>query len=302
MLDKITFCTKRKNNKLYGDSSTTIEFGKQTISIDGKKYWCFINESSIRNFEYDIDSNDNFKRKGNDKSIICKILSIDNESIYQEINKLSYIVDYQFDELRHTKKKSFLYIGDFYAEVDLIGIKFSKYLINNHYMQLEFIFSSDDWIWYRDININYDPNIYDDAEFWREYKNGGRGYDYGYGFSNNIIKTINPSIANGSFRTLAHIEIYFYGAFENPYIDFSGIKKGVYQKIKDDEYIIFSSREKTIKLIEKNGEYKNLFDKRMINDVFPTFGKIILPCTIKLPTGMKFSIIIREERSSPLWI
>ena len=306
MLDKMTFCNFKPNVPAFGKSNNTIEFGNQTLSIDGKNYWCFLDKNGIRDFAYEYESDvgkRNFKRKGGTKTVTCKMHSVDCESIRNELNKLSYLVDNQFDMMNSYYPTSYLVIGECYAEVRLVEVKFSDYLLDDYHTKLEFTFLSDDWVWYKDTVISYDPNLYANIEdFWRDYNgNGKRGYNYGYGGSGDYESTIHPSLVNVANNSTAHVELYLYGLFDNPYIMFNGLKKGITGRLSEGDDILLSTRNKSVTLFKSNGNQENIFSRRLKDSYFSVFRKLTLPCNITVPRGLKFSLVISEERGSPLW-
>ena len=70
----MTFCNFKPNVPAFGNPNNTIEFGNQTLSIDGKNYWCFLDKNGIRDFAYEYESDvgkRNFKRKGGTKTVTC---------------------------------------------------------------------------------------------------------------------------------------------------------------------------------------------------------------------------------------
>lgn len=292
MLDKMIFTNKKDN------FTNCIKFGEKSISVNGHEFWWLVSENQMRNFGYEIkDSNGAryYQRKGGTKSLKVKLLKVDEESIRDEINNLTYIAENQFTN----KAISYLYIGEFYAEVMLTEIKFSKYLINKRYVQAEFTFYSDNWTWYKDTKIDYNPTLYQEQhiDLWREYRTL-RGYPYGYEVNTNLNFNIPASFGD---YAKAHAIIRLYGNSSSPFIS-DGIKRGAEITLLDGDYLEINTKNKTVVLHKANGTSESVFEKRMMSSDGSIFQNLSLPCTILASKGQKFDMVISEERGSPLWI
>lgn len=291
MLDKMILTSKKD------DFTNCIKFGEKSISVNGHEFWWLVNENQMRDFGYEMkDQNGarHFRRKGGTKSLKVKLLKVDEQSIKNEVNNLTFMAEKQFTK----KNVSYLYIGEFYAEVMLMEIKFSDYLINKRYVQAEFSFYSDDWTWYKDTKVDYNPSLYQEQhiDLWREYRNF-RGYPYGYESNANLNFNIQASFGD---YAKAHAIIRLYGNSTNPFIS-DGIKRGADVTLLDGDYLEINTKNKTVILHRANGYSESVFEKRMMSSDGSMFQNLLLPCTILATKGQKFDMVISEERSSPLW-
>lgn len=292
MLDKMIFTNKKD------DFTNCIKFGEKSISVNGHEFWWLANENSIRDFLYEIQENNGaryYRRKGGTRPLNAKLLKVDEENIRNEINNLTFMAETQFAK----KKTSYLYVGECYAEVMLMEIKFSEYLINKRYVRAEFTFYSDDWTWYKDTKIYYNPKLYQEhhMDLWREYR-PRRGYPYGYEVDSNLKLNIPPSFGD---YAKAHAIIRLYGNSSSPYIS-DGVKRGADVTLLDGDYLEINTKNKTVILHKVNGTSESAFEKRMISNDGSVFQNLSLPCKILAPKGQKFDMIISEERGTPLWI
>lgn len=284
-------------NKDNDKSKNRIVFGEETLDINGNPYWAFIDENEIRDCLFEPVENAGrikYARKGGSKILKVKMLSKDSRSIKEELNKITLILSWQFER----NQEGYLFVNDWYANTQLVEIKFNNYTKRDWFIELELTFHSDDWTWYKDTKIDYNPSLYQEQhiDLWREYRNY-RGYPYGYESNANLNFNIQASFGD---YAKAHAIIRLYGNSTNPFIS-DGIKRGADVTLLDGDYLEINTKNKTVILHKANGYSESVFEKRMMSSDGSIFQNLLLPCTILATKGQKFDMVISEERSSPLW-
>ena len=284
-------------NKDKEKSKNKIVFGEETLDINGNPYWAFIDENEIRDCLFEPVENAGrikYARKGGSKILKVKMLSKDSRSIKEELNKITSILSWQFER----NQEGYLFVNDWYANTQLVEVKFNNYTKRDWFIELELTFHSDDWTWYKDIKIDYNPSLYQEQhiDLWREYRNY-RGYPYGYESNANLNFNIQASFGD---YAKAHAIIRLYGNSSNPFIS-DGIKRGADVSLLDGDYLEINTKNKTVILHRANGYSESVFEKRMMSSDGSMFQNLLLPCTILATKGQKFDMVISEERSSPLW-
>ena len=284
-------------NKDNDKSKNRIVFGEETLDINGNPYWAFIDENEIRDCLFEPVENAGrikYARKGGSKILKVKMLSKDSRSIKEELNKITSILSWQFER----NQEGYLFVNDWYANTQLVEVKFNNYTKRDWFIELELTFHSDDWTWYKDTKIDYNPSLYQEQhiDLWREYRNY-RGYPYGYESNANLNFNIQASFGD---YAKAHAIIRLYGNSSNPFIS-DGIKRGADVSLLDGDYLEINTKNKTVILHRANGYSESVFEKRMMSSDGSMFQNLLLPCTILATKGQKFDMVIPEERSSPLW-
>lgn len=284
-------------NKDNDKSKNRIVFGEETLDINGNPYWAFIDENEIRDCLFEPVENAGrikYARKGGSKILKVKMLSKDSRSIKEELNKITLILSWQFER----NQEGYLFVNNWYANTQLVEIKFNNYTKRDWFIELELTFHSDDWTWYKDTKIDYNPSLYQEQhiDLWREYRNY-RGYPYGYESNANLNFNIQASFGD---YAKAHAIIRLYGNSTNPFIS-DGIKRGADVTLLDGDYLEINTKNKTVILHKANGYSESVFEKRMMSSDGSMFQNLLLPCTILATKGQKFDMVISEERSSPLW-
>lgn len=284
-------------NKDNDKSKNRIVFGEETLDINGNPYWAFIDENEIRDCLFEPVENAGrikYARKGGSKILKVKMLSKDSRSIKEELNKITSILSWQFER----NQEGYLFVNDWYANTQLVEVKFNNYTKRDWFIELELTFHSDDWTWYKDTKIDYNPSLYQEQhiDLWREYRNY-RGYPYGYESNANLNFNIQASFGD---YAKAHAIIRLYGNSTNPFIS-DGIKRGADVTLLDGDYLEINTKNKTVILHRANGYSESVFEKRMMSIDGSMFQNLLLPCTILATKGQKFDMVISEERSSPLW-
>lgn len=284
-------------NKDSDKSENRIVFGEETLDINGNPYWAFIDENEIRDCLFEPVENAGrikYARKGGSKILKVKMLSKDSRSIKEELNKITSILSWQFER----NQEGYLFVNDWYANTQLVEVKFNNYTKRDWFIELELTFYSDDWTWYKDTKIDYNPSLYQEQhiDLWREYRNY-RGYPYGYESNANLNFNIQASFGD---YAKAHAIIRLYGNSTNPFIS-DGIKRGADVNLLDGDYLEINTKNKTVILHRANGYSESVFEKRMMSSDGSMFQNLLLPCTILATKGQKFDMVISEERSSPLW-
>lgn len=284
-------------NKDNDKSKNRIVFGEETLDINGNPYWAFIDENEIRDCLFEPVENAGrikYARKGGSKILKVKMLSKDSRSIKEELNKITSILSWQFER----NQEGYLFVNDWYANTQLVEVKFNNYTKRDWFIELELTFHSDDWTWYKDTKIDYNPSLYQEQhiDLWREYRNY-RGYPYGYESNANLNFNIQASFGD---YAKAHAIIRLYGNSTNPFIS-DGIKRGADVNLLDGDYLEINTKNKTVILHRANGYSESVFEKRMMSSDGSMFQNLLLPCTILATKGQKFDMVISEERSSPLW-
>ena len=284
-------------NKDKEKSKNKIVFGEETLDINGNPYWAFIDENEIRDCLFEPVENAGrikYARKGGSKTLKVKMLSKDSRSIKEELNKITSILSWQFER----NQEGYLFVNDWYANTQLVEVKFNNYTKRDWFIELELTFHSDDWTWNKDIKIDYNPSLYQEKhiDLWREYRNY-RGYPYGYESNANLNFNIPASFGD---YAKAHAIIRLYGNSTNPFIS-DGIKRGADVTLLDGDYLEINTKNKTVILHRANGYSESVFEKRMMSSDGSMFQNLLLPCTILATKGQKFDMVISEERSSPLW-
>lgn len=284
-------------NKDNDKSKNRIVFGEETLDINGNPYWAFIDENEIRDCLFEPVENAGrikYARKGGSKILKVKMLSKDSRSIKEELNKITSILSWQFER----NQEGYLFVNDWYANTQLVEVKFNNYTKRDWFIELELTFHSDDWTWYKDTKIDYNPSLYQEQhiDLWREYRNY-RGYPYGYESNANLNFNIQASFGD---YAKAHAIIRLYGNSTNPFIS-DGIKRGADITLLDGDYLEINTKNKTVILHRANGYSESVFEKRMMSSDGSMFQNLLLPCTILATKGQKFDMVISEERSIPLW-
>jgi len=284
-------------NKDKDKSKNKIVFGEETLDINGDPYWAFIDENEIRDCLFEPVENAGrikYARKGGSKILKVKMLSKDSRSIKEELNKITSILSWQFER----NQEGYLFVNDWYANTQLVEVKFNNYTKRDWFIELELTFHSDDWTWYKDTKVDYNPSLYQEQhiDLWREYRNY-RGYPYGYESNANLNFNIQASFGD---YAKAHAIIRLYGNSTNPFIS-DGIKRGADVNLLDGDYLEINTKNKTVILHRANGYCESVFEKRMMSSDGSMFQNLLLPCTILATKGQKFDMVISEERSSPLW-
>lgn len=284
-------------NKDKDKSKNKIVFGEETLDINGDPYWAFIDENEIRDCLFEPVENAGrikYARKGGSKILKVKMLSKDSRSIKEELNKITSILSWQFER----NQEGYLFVNDWYANTQLVEVKFNNYTKRDWFIELELTFHSDDWTWYKDTKVDYNPSLYQEQhiDLWREYRNY-RGYPYGYESNANLNFNIQASFGD---YAKAHAIIRLYGNSTNPFIS-DGIRRGADVTLLDGDYLEINTKNKTVILHRANGYSESVFEKRMMSSDGSMFQNLLLPCTILATKGQKFDMVISEERSSPLW-
>lgn len=260
-----------------------IEFGKNGI---------FANENDLRNHEWLYDTErrkaENFHKGVVNKTIPVVIVANSKEE-RAEIKNTMYEV---FEKDIAANKQGKLYIDEFYLECKVYGSEAKKYLMSDNTMCVSLKIVSDTGNWYRNILCEYK---YEDQEV----DASGHGYPYGYeydyassGGHTNIIT--NKYFAPGDFIITIH------GQANNPEIFIADHLYKMNCIVRENEYLVINSIDKTIKLHRANGVISNVYSKReRTSYIFKKIPAGTHP--IYWSADFDFDIEIRVERGEPLW-
>ncbi len=261
---------------------------KEVFEFD--KNGVFANENNLRDYIWKSVGNHQIKRFK--KEIVQKKLPVMIVSDNMEIrNKLFEVTEKDILAQKYGR----IVIGDYYLNCYITGIKKKKYLINEKYIELDIIITTDYPYWIKEKKSVF--NILLEELHPGEKRNFDYNYDFNFDYSNGLKKS---SLVNDSFKSIP-FKLDIYGPCVDPVIIINNHIYKLNTELKNGEYAEINAIDKTIFKVDVSGKRINIFNLREkehyifkniesgTNDVNwdGTFG---------------FDITLYEERSEPKWI
>lgn len=272
MLEKITF----KNHM--GES---IQFGEGGL---------YLNNNELRSYKWNYSSKNNkisyFQRETQEKKIPVVIVPPNDRTEGNDImNRLMELGDR--DVL--AKEPGRITVGDYYLDCYLFANEKSKYDLRLGVFYADLTVVTDKPAWIKETTQVF--NNYSGDEGFLDHP-----YDFPYDFTspNKIRRLDNTGFVDSDFKMI------IYGEVTDPTIFIGGYEYSVTGHVGAREYLEIDSREKTVVLVQNNGNRVNWFSHRnKENYIFK-----------KMPAGVsnvswvgtyRFDIVLFEERSEPKW-
>lgn len=249
----------------------------------------FVNSNDLHDFSWDfINENgaiNSFKRGAKKKELPLVVVS---ENGIEVANKITEVTEKDI----LTQNTGKLIIGEYYLKCYITASKKSKYNKIKGFSHITLQISANDPVWTRENSYQFlkGGGI-----------EGGTNLDYPHNLPYDFapasaLRNIeNPAFADSDFKLI------IYGPVTDPEITIKNHLYSVTGTVNENEHLIIDSKEKTVDLVDKNGEKNNWFSKR--NKESYIFKKI--------PAGnisvnwdatiFGFDIVIYEERSEPKW-
>ena len=273
MLEKFTYT----NN-----FNETLEFGNGSL---------FVNENDLRDFAWDITSNNN-KISSFKKGIVSKTIPVilkcetEDEGIVLR-NRLFEV----FEKDVLAKKHGKIQIGDYYLRCFITGSKKTEYLINDNYMVVSLTVQTDLPEWIKETTTQFNLSVESNTAY----------LDFPYDFSFDFRRsTANQEIYNTALIGCDFILTVF-GFVENPTVYIGGHRYAVKVVVDTNEYLTIDSANKTIVLTKSNGEKVNCFHYRhrdsYVFEKIPSGNSVVVSAN----NTNHFNITLFEERSEPKW-
>lgn len=250
----------------------------------------FVNESSLRDYEWNVVSENNkisnLNKKITNRSLPIVILCDTEEEGIKKKNSLFEVLEK--DALKVTPGR--IILGSYYMKCVCTGSKKSQYLQSKRLLSLTLTLTTDSPNWVKETTSHFAPAAQQQGrnlDFKRDFK-----YDYTSEFKN---KTLN----NTDFVESNFI-MCIYGPATNPTVYIGGHEYTVNTELSNNEYLTINSIEKTIVLTKYDGTLVNCFGDR--NKDSYVFEKIPSGNNIVTWNGtFDFDVTLCEERSEPKW-
>lgn len=187
--------------------------------------------------------------------------------------------------------KGKLYVGDYYLECNIYGMKNSEYLIKDYFLRTSMKVVTDKPMWKKATTISFKKSENDEGEL---------GTDYPFDYPTDLLKKEigQQTIANNSdFATDFIMTIY--GAAVAPEILINNHSYKMNTTIYDGEKIVIDSDAGTI-LKHSGGITHNIFnDRAKEQSVFEKIPNGI--CSVNWSNEFDFDIILIDSRAEPMW-
>lgn len=260
-----------------------IRFGQEGV---------FVNENSLRDFEWKVVSNNNrisnLQKQIVTRSVPIVIICDSEEEGLKKKNKLFEVLEKDALKIQHGK----IILGDYYIKCFCTGSKKTGYLESKREIHTTLTISTDQPNWIREkITIFRDAGHRQDRGKNLDYR---RDYisDYTSEFKNKTL--VNESFTESNFR------IVIYGPVINPKIYIAGHEYAVNVEVSDSEHLTIDSIERKIELTRYDGTVFNAFGDR--NKESYIFQKIpVGNCIVTWDNLFGFDVVLCEERSEPKW-
>lgn len=273
MLDKFYY----QNN--FGE---ILHFGKNGL---------YASYNDLRDYEWDYTENNglisDFSMKIINKELPVLFASSSGQATKQLRNKAYSIVE---KDVR-AGLRGRLYVGNYYLECNIYGMKNSDYLIKDYFLRTSMKVVTDSPMWKRSTLYSFVIQDEDEAEL---------GTDYPFDYPTDFLKKEQGQqiIANNSdFATDFIMTIY--GAATAPEILINNHSYKMNCSILSGEKIVIDSSAKTIFKHSGGTAYNAFNDRAKANSVFEKIpnGK----CTVDWNNTFDFDIILIDSRAEPLW-
>lgn len=261
--------------------------------LDFKKNGISINESSLRDYEWNYSSS-NGKINQFFKEIQSFRLELTvNLRGFKDYSKVkdSIIEKFEIDILNN--KPGVLKINNYYLKCFIIGNKKKDYLIADRYLKMELTVLCEEKIWVKEtkFNLNASKVLRDDTPI----KMYPYQYIYTYANKKNNVYIINESFGNSD------IIIRIFGPASNPFVKIGDIVYQVNTYIEKNEYFEINTSNRTLVKVNNFGYKTNAFMYR---------SKDRADFFLKIPPGTQMAswggyynveIVVIEKRSEPRW-
>lgn len=283
--------------------------------LDFGKNGLYVNENDLRNWEWSYNTDygniRQFSRRASTRKLPVKVWA-ENDNLGLTIkNRLHDIA--HADIIAGTPGR--LYIGDYYMPCYITASSKSNYIWSASVADFSLTVAADKCIWFHEVETWFGQRtglngarvgsaLVGFAMVGSDGSGSGSSaasdytYDYPRGYdlvtSGQGARVINDSIAPCDWR------IVIKGPAENPAITIGDYVHRLTYKIEDGEDIEIDSRNRTIEVVDVNGNRINIFRHRdKLNDIFT-----------QVPTGSHkvewngyylFGVTLYSERSEPLW-
>lgn len=260
-----------------------IRFGQEGV---------FVNENSLRDFEWKVVSNNNkisnLQKKIVTKSIPIVIICDSEEEGLKKKNKLFEVLEKDALKVQHGK----IILGEYYIKCFCTGSKKTGYLESKRELHTTLTISTDQPNWIRETTT-----IFRDAG---HRKDDGRDLDYRRDYISDYTSEFkNKTLVNESFVE-SNFRIVIYGPVINPKIYIAGHEYAVNVEVSDKEHLTIDSIERKIELTRYDGTVFNAFGDR--DKASYIFQKIPAGnCIVTWDNLFGFDVVLCEERSEPKW-
>ena len=254
----------------------------------------FVNENDLRDFVWNYTSKNNrlssFQKGVVKKTLPVMIACTSEEDGLAKRNALFEICEK--DILANSYGK--IIIGDYYMKCFVTGSQKSEYLYNNQMMNVKLTIVTDFPMWVKESTTAFRKNMEITSENDSEFLDYSFDYSFDYSYEFAIQNLINDDFVATNFRLI------IYGSCSNPRIHIGGHEYLIKADVSAGEYLVIDSSEKTILLVNSNGEKVNCFNKRSRDSY--VFEKIPVGANAVTWEGeFGFDITLLEERSEPKW-
>ena len=260
-----------------------IRFGEEGV---------FVNENSLRDFEWKVVSNNNrisnLQKQITTRSIPIVIICGSEEEGLKKKNKLFEVLEKDALKVQHGR----IILGEYYIKCFCTGSKKTGYLESKRELHTTLTISTDQPNW-----INETMTVFRDAGHRQD---KGKNLDYRRDYISDYTSEFkNKTLVNRNF-TESNFRIVIYGPVINPKIYIAGHEYAVNVEISDNEHLTIDSIERKIELTRYDGTVINAFGDR--NKASYIFQKIPAGnCIVTWDNSFGFDVVLCEERSEPKW-
>lgn len=261
----------------------------QEINFGSGEY--FLNESELRDFEWNYNTAFNRITNINRKGVVTKPIPIIIHSRDGVGAKNRLFEIFERDVIARTPGR--FYIGDYFCEGYVLESKKENYLLNKNLLVLEVTFVTEKAYWIR-------PTVSTFAKY-TEAQTGDYildyPHDYGYDYYDTGLASVfinNEHFDGSEFRLLINGQANF------PRLEIGSHVYEVEHEVKTGEVLEINSKDRTISLIQADGCKENLFNYR--NKDYNIFQKVPPGVSTVFWDGkFEFELTLFEERSEPKW-
>lgn len=191
-----------------------------------------------------------------------------------------------------------LSIGDWCLDCWVIGSTPDNYWFADQIAEFDLTLLTENPMWYKPKFIHFGSNGESSAD--SEFLDENYDYEYDYTHEGDNSSVINESLVGANFL------IRIYGLAVNPWISIGGDRHEVDCTVPAGSTLEIDSRNKTIQLIDENGNITNAYDDRLLGArgsgyyIFELIKRGYNAITWS--NDFNFDLIVYEERSTPEWL
>lgn len=252
----------------------------------------FVNESSLRDYEWKVVSDNNrisnLQKQITTKNIPLVIACGTEEEGIKKKNQVFEVMEKDALVVQYGR----IILGDYYLKCYCTGSKKTGFLESKKELHTTLTVSTDCPNWIRETTT-----MFRDAG---HSQGGGKNLDYRRDYPSDYTSEFkNKTLVNENFVE-SNFRIVIYGPVINPTIYIAGHEYTVNIEISENEHLTIDSIERTIVLTRYDGTLFNAFGDR--NKASYIFQKIPKGnCVVAWDGSFGFDVVLCEERSEPKW-